>query len=169
MRKQYVAKMRQEEKAREKRLYIQQLIGCAVLGLIAACILYNSLFPHKLVIINHKPSSEATVVKVQADQTPFCYDPITCIRDVGQELNVPNQDIMTMIRIAKAESRMNPLDMGVNTNGTVDRGLFQINSCHKDLNNADAFDFQKNIRYAYGLFLKEGTTPWNSSKSKWTQ
>ena len=99
----------------------------------------------------------------------YCYNPIICIRDVGEELGVPNQEIMALIRVGKCESGLKPDALGVNTNGTVDRGIFQINSIHKGLSNTDAFDFEKNIHFAYRLYLTQGLGPWSSSKKCWVR
>jgi len=153
--------------AKEQRFWQRygNYICVAILGAIAGMILTKSLWDASRPI----PAVMIQPPKVEAMETPFCYDPITCIRDVGEELGVSNRDIMTLIRIGKCESGLRPEALGINTNRTVDRGIFQINSIHKGLTNADAFDFQKNIRYGYKLFLKQGTTPWNSSAKCWNK
>ena len=116
------------------------------------------------------------VVKVLADEDKYtkrgykyCYDEITCVRDVGEELGMSNSDITTMIKIGRCESGLRENAMGVNTNKTVDRGVFQLNSIHKNISNQDAFDFEKNIKYAWNMFKAQGTTPWNSSKHCWNK
>lgn len=68
------------------------------------------------------------------------------------------------IAIARAESGYRTNAMNVNTNGTVDQGVFQVNSIHKI---PEMFDATANIAYAYSLYLQQGTTPWNSSKRNW--
>ena len=116
------------------------------------------------------------VGKVLADEDKYtkrgykyCYDEITCVRDVGEELGMSNSDITTMIKIGRCESGLRENAMGVNTNKTVDRGVFQLNSIHKNISNQDAFDFEKNIKYAWNMFKTQGTTPWNSSKHCWNK
>jgi len=111
---------------------------------------------------------QAMITQVVAVE-PFCRDVISCIRDVGEELGVSNQGIMTMIRIAKCESGYRADAMGINKNSTADRGVFQLNSIHKGISNADAFNYELNIRYAYKMFINQGTTPWNSSKRCWNK
>lgn len=110
--------------------------------------------------------SEVMVKPVQAKE-PFCYDAISCIRDVGEELKKSNTEITTMVRIAKCESGYRTDAMNKNNNGTFDRGIYQLNSIHKDISNEDAFNFEKNIRYAWNMQTKQGTTPWNSSIKCW--
>jgi hypothetical protein len=130
-----------------------EMLCTLILALLAAFILTKTLWD-----LNHAPLLTPLVrtglVKVQvveAKDTRWCDSPIKCIRDVGEQLGESNQDIMTMIRLAKCESTMNPNAYHVNKNGSVDRGLLQINSVHKGLSNADAFDTEKNIRFAFKL------------------
>jgi soluble lytic murein transglycosylase-like protein len=64
-----------------------------------------------------------------------------------------------------AESTGNPEATGYNTNGTVDRGLMQVNSIHADLVGGDLarlYDPATNIKIAYSL-SKGGQdwTPWS--------
>jgi len=74
------------------------------------------------------------------------------------------KDAYIGLAIAKAESgyRSNAIDN--DSDGTQDQGVFQINSIH---NIPGMFDAVANISYAYSLYLREGTTPWNSSKHNW--
>lgn len=74
------------------------------------------------------------------------------------------KDAYLGLAIARAESgyRSNAIDK--DSDGTEDQGVFQINSIH---NIPNMFDATANIAYAYSLYLREGTTPWNSSKHNW--
>ncbi len=77
--------------------------------------------------------------------------------------------------IMMAESGGDPNAFNMNRNGSVDVGLFQINSVNvKALKEAgiinssqDLFDPAKNEAAADWLAGKYGTSPWNSSKSRW--
>jgi len=146
------------EKARQTRLFIQQLVGCALLGAIAGAILMSSLFTPNKALVSPKGTGEVKVVqKVEAKETPWCYDVITCIRDVGEKMGETNQHIITMIKIAKAESGLRADAMNKNTNGTFDLGVFQINDCHsKRISRADRLDYEKNITFAYQLHQEQG-------------
>lgn len=62
--------------------------------------------------------------------------------------------------IINCESRWNPDAMGVNTNKSVDLGLWQINSIHKDISNADKLDYKKATEWAIDKRLKDGN--WNA-------
>lgn len=140
------------------------LLAVAVLGSLAGAILAVTIFRAKIEIPAEpvKPTVMAPmVVQVQAAETPFCYDPITCIRDVGEELGKSNQEILMMIRIAKAESGLRPDAINKNSNGTFDLGVFQINDVHsKRISRTDRMDFVKNIRFAWQLQTEQGFNPW---------
>lgn len=122
------------------------------------------LYPTNTPTPTSKPRSLKVGVVLAND---YCVTPIDCIRDVGERLGVDNKNIMTMIRVAKCESGYRPEAVNVNTNKTIDRGVFQINSIHKDLTNAQAYNFESNIEYAWSMYLKQGLTPWNSSYKCW--
>lgn len=72
----------------------------------------------------------------------------------------------TAISIAMAESSLNPLATNTNTNGTTDKGLFQINSIH-GVPDECRLDVECNTDWAMQKMSTAGTTPWNSSKHKW--
>jgi hypothetical protein len=64
-----------------------------------------------------------------------------------------------MIAIAHAESGFNcGATNTANRNGTVDRGLFQINSVHNFT--GDYFDCQTNIEMAHKVWLSQGYDAW---------
>lgn len=65
------------------------------------------------------------------------------------------------ISIAKAESGMNTKAYNVNTNKTVDIGLFQINSVH-GYDVQKLFDVDYNIQCAYEIYQRQGITAWSS-------
>ena len=64
------------------------------------------------------------------------------------------------VAIAKCESQLNPNAINTaNKNGTVDRGLMQLNSVH-DLSGIDVWDVQDNLAFARKLYNSEGFIPW---------
>lgn len=90
-------------------------------------------------------------------QSPFCYDPITCIRDIGEQMGFANQEIIMAIKIAKCESGLKPDALNKNKNGTFDMGVMQINDVHsKRISRKDRMDFEKNIRFAWTLRKEQG-------------
>lgn len=59
-------------------------------------------------------------------------------------------------KIINCESRWNPDAYHVNKNGTVDLGLVQINSIHKNISNHDKLDFKKAIDWMIAKINKDG-------------
>jgi hypothetical protein len=66
-----------------------------------------------------------------------------------------------MIAIAKAESGMNPQAVNYNRNGSIDTGLFQVNSVH-GYDGLSLFDPEKNIKAAREIYDKQGIQAWTS-------
>ena len=72
-------------------------------------------------------------------------------------------DCHIMSAIAMAESGQNCLadNTGTNRNGTVDRGIFQINSIHK-FDTSMLFDCEYNIEAGYKIWLSQGYKAWSA-------
>lgn len=87
-------------------------------------------------------------------------------REANKDLirRIWGKDAYIGLAIARAESGYRSTATNHNTNGTTDEGCFQINSVHNIPNMLDA---TANISYAYALYLKQGTSPWYSSKHNW--
>lgn len=87
------------------------------------------------------------------------------IRRVAKDEGV---DPSLAIRVAKCESGLNPGAKNVNTNGSVDRGVFQWNNrWHPEVTDEMAFDTEKATR-AFCKAFKEGHLDWwNASKKCW--
>lgn len=64
------------------------------------------------------------------------------------------------LRIAYCESNLNVNALHVNRNGTVDRGLWQINTVHKTITNECAFNARCSTDAAHALYMRQGFTPW---------
>lgn len=167
------------------RNYCQEYRGALwaviLLGLVAGTVLSVSFYRARhpsltspeapetnLDVGGNQPGVKKLVSSVEAHERSFCYDPIACIRDVGEELGVGNQDIMTMIRIAKAESGLRPRAKNPSSSAS---GLFQIiagtwysNDCV-----GDKWNFEDNTRCAYKLYQRRGFQPWNASKHVWNR
>lgn len=154
-----------EKKRLDKRYYFNQMfkryLAGVVGGIIIGFIVGRAMSYGKSSIRIGSFNDLGQTIDVKAQEVtpkelPFCYDVIKCIRDVGEELGFSNKDILIAINISRAESGFRPDAIGVNTNKSVDRGAMQINSVHKRLSNKDAFDFEKNIRFAYQLRQEQG-------------
>jgi len=76
-------------------------------------------------------------------------------------------DCKTALAVAKAESGLREDALGINSNGTVDIGVFQINSIHlKRCSLKQLADAEGNVDCAYELFQEQGWNPWVVYKQK---
>ncbi len=74
------------------------------------------------------------------------------------------------LKIIKCESRNIVNAIHKNTNGTVDKGLMQINSIHNERAKQLGFDLNvpsESLEYGMLLLGEQGTKPWGASKSCW--
>ncbi len=72
-------------------------------------------------------------------------------------------DCKMALAVSRAENGTMQCDrFGINTNGTIDLGVFQINSVHmkKGWKLVDLVDCQKNVDFAYEIFKAQGWSPW---------
>jgi hypothetical protein len=147
------------------KYHIASLVLGAIIGIMIGLFLADNPYRTSPEVVGLKnvgkvQQVEATQDKYQLRGYAYCYDVEVCIRDIGEELEFSNKDILIAINISRAESGFRSDALGVNTNKSVDRGAMQINSIHKRLSNADAFDYEKNIRFAYQLRKEQGN--WNA-------
>jgi hypothetical protein len=80
------------------------------------------------------------------------------LANVLRQAGFPESAIPTMMAIAQGESSWNPNATHSNPNGTVDQGLWQINSMHKGNSwyPTNPFDPLQNARAAYALYQGRG-------------
>lgn len=72
------------------------------------------------------------------------------------------------LRVAKCESNLDPKAVNINTDGSRDRGLFQINSkWHPGVSDEQAFDPIFSTRFFYKAFKAGHLDWWNATKSCW--
>jgi len=73
--------------------------------------------------------------------------------------------IKKMIDIAYAESGLRWNAENLNTNGTRDTGIFQINDVHtKRYGSAFKTDWRENINVAYKIYKQSGFGPWVAAR-----
>ena len=85
------------------------------------------------------------------------YDPGAIREYVRQEAIKAGLNPDEVEKIVKCESGFNPYAVNTrNKNGTKDMGLWQINSLHKRISDADKFDYQAATRWALAKRLHEG-------------
>jgi hypothetical protein len=80
-------------------------------------------------------------------------------------------DCQLALAVAKAESGMKEEEIGVNRDGSIDMGIFQINSVHWSKNGCNPkslLDAYKNVDCAYQIWKSSGWNPWVTFQSgKW--
>jgi len=72
-------------------------------------------------------------------------------------------DCKIALAIAKAESGLRENAININTNGTIDVGIYQINSIHFNKEGCtlkEVSDMYKNVDCAYSIWKEQGWTPW---------
>ncbi len=68
-------------------------------------------------------------------------------------------------KIVQCESGWNDQNSHVNTGGSIDRGLFQINDkYHPSVSNACAYDYKCNTEEAIKIYKASGWNPWACAK-----
>lgn len=92
-----------------------------------------------------------------------CEDVVCEIRLQAERYGV---DPKLAYNIAMAESSLNPLAVHKNMNGSVDTGVYQINSIH-NVPDSCLLDFRCNIQWAMNEMKERGTGAWLSSKHNW--
>jgi hypothetical protein len=74
------------------------------------------------------------------------------------------------IKVATCESSLNPNATNGNTNGSIDRGLFQINSAaHPEVTPAQAFDPTFSAQFFCTAYKAGNLSWWDSSKTCWSK
>jgi len=77
-------------------------------------------------------------------------------------------DSSLAVRIAKCESGLNPAIQHFNSDGSVDRGLYQINSkWHPEITANIAFDAEKSTQFFCQAFKAGHLSWWSASKKCW--
>jgi hypothetical protein len=85
-------------------------------------------------------------------------------RVAGEEM----VDADLAVRVAKCESALNPTATNTNTDKSIDRGIFQINSAwHPEVTADQAFDPEFAARFFCKAFKSGNLSWWNASKKCW--
>lgn len=77
-------------------------------------------------------------------------------------------DAELALKVAKCESALNPKATNTNTDGSIDRGLFQINSkWHPEVTEEQAFDPIFSTKFFCQAFKNGNLKWWNATQSCW--
>jgi hypothetical protein len=87
------------------------------------------------------------------------------IRTIAKQNGI---DAELAVRVAKCESGLNPQAVNVNTDNSIDRGLYQINSkYHPEVTEAQAFDITFACQFFCTAFKNQNLSWWNASRTCW--
>lgn len=72
------------------------------------------------------------------------------------------------VRVAKAESGLSATAININTDGSKDRGLYQINDkYHPEVTDKEAFDIVLSTRFFCDAVIAGNISWWNASRKNW--
>jgi len=85
---------------------------------------------------------------------------------VLREIKKAGLNVREAEAIVNCESRWDPQAYnGKNSNGSNDKGLWQINSIHKNISDADKFDYKESTKWAIAKRLADGSwSAWSCSR-----
>jgi hypothetical protein len=154
---------RRDKSGKFSKVHKFDKLGIAFLISLGAMLMYLAVIAATRVeLISPLSGIEMAVEPVVAKETVkiSCEDPAGYLECQVYQGKISWKDHEKLDKIAMCESRYNENAINVNKNGSVDRGVFQINSVHKGLTNVDAFNFKKNIDFAIEMYKKQGVRPW---------
>jgi len=74
------------------------------------------------------------------------------------------------LKVAECESGLSPTAKNININGSIDRGLYQINNkYHPEVSDSEAYDIVLSTRFFCKAFKEGHISWWNASKKCWGQ
>lgn len=153
---------------------LKRLAFSAVLSLLISYCIYsnNSGQFHEPVPSNIRQASQQQPLKPTIPQPiaelPIKYTPQGCEQYRSLVSKYPwNVDVA--LAVMNAESSCEYNQSYLNTNGSIDRGLMQINSVHADMVNGNLdslFDPATNIAIAYRIYSGAGWSAWTTCQTK---
>lgn len=159
-------------KKRNDNLWKKYLCGYFIFFTVVLLLGYSAQHPIKKNIAHAQTSTTTSVQKKGVVRRPVTPTPSMTANGVegetykfdvvGQIKKIWGKDANIGIAIASCESGLRTNAYNINSNGTLDFSVFQINTVHGAI-----LDPIENITYAYKLFTDQGTNPWNSSKHCW--
>ncbi len=147
------------------------VINMLLLTLIGSYILhYRSGYTSDISEVVVEARGEDTVIptEVQPERIQVLPEPVEAPELSQKEqiiayiVEVFGEDAPEAFNVLRCENKnLDPLAVNTfNSNGSIDEGIFQINSIHGQKN---MLDWRANIDYAYKIFSRQGWTPWSCS------
>jgi len=112
------------------------------------------------------PAYDARLIEIEKEVEVIREVPVNCQTEkceilayIVEKFGDDAADAITMIN--KCENHaFDPEVTNHNSNGTIDRGVFQINSVH---GGEELFEWKTNIDKAYDIYQAQGWSPWTCS------
>lgn len=109
-------------------------------------------------------SFSQTMIGVSAMSQP---EPISLNEYITAEAIKYDQDPYIVHSIIQCESQGDYKAINYNKNGSIDKGLLQINSIH-NTEGLDLLNPKDNLEFGLKLMKEKGTEPWKYSKHCWS-
>jgi hypothetical protein len=92
------------------------------------------------------------------------------LKEITFTANCWGVDPSLAVKVAKCESNLDPFAIGLCPNGSIDRGLYQINDkWHPEMKDEDCFDYKKSIHFFCQAAKLGNLLWWNASKECWSK
>ena len=142
-------------------------LGSALIGSVVGCIADNDPLTSIGAGFTSYAIIEQMLIGKRGTETPQTKTTEEQIREVATLAGV---DANLAIRVAKCESSLKIKAVNINTDGSMDRGIFQINNkYHPEVSDEDAFDITKATQF-FCTALKGGKLSWwDASKDCWNK
>ena len=108
----------------------------------------------------YKDYAKLETKQAEAKEITLQEDPYTWVQRQWEDAGA---DWIKVWAIVQCESGWNQEAAGVNTNGTIDRGLYQLNSIH-NINPSCAFNLECSTKEAIKMWQEQKFDPWVCSR-----
>ncbi len=140
-------------------------IGSAIVGGFVGYLIDGSIVTAALAGYTGISAIENLLLKKQPANSSGSEQIENLIRSIARAEGV---DPELAVRVAKAESNLDPLAKHENKDGSLDRGLFQINSkWHPEVTDNQAYDPVFSTQFFCKAFKAGKLSWWDASKDKW--
>lgn len=125
----------------------------------------------RVMIITALLGSGYTIAYIRAADAEVVFQDREVIKEV-QVMHAPVLDRIAQCESGKQHRRNGQVIFNANTNGSVDIGIYQINSIWNSTATKMGLDLTKeedNKKFAEYLYTTKGTEPWYSSRACWNK
>ena len=155
-------------------MYIDgSFITAFMAGFTGMAILQSVLDGKELKTCEEKTEEKKTTVETTKDVTKNITEATASTKEMVEKIiryiaKQKGVDEDLAVRVAKAESGLSPTAINTNTDGSKDRGLYQINDkYHPEVTDEQAYDIVLSTRFFCDAVLAGNLSWWNASKKNW--